>query len=203
MALITTSEAKQQIPALTGTAEDALLTELIAVASRVIAEYCGYPMATATAQPTMESRSYTMYLDGPGERDLVLPVRPVTAVASIYDSVDRRYGADQLVASTDYAITEGQSGLVELNWNAAHGVWSTGYRSIKVTYTAGFVTIPEALHQAARMTVRALYDSRQTQGKTSQSVGGVSIGMVTPSAIPVEVREILAPYRLPRALVPV
>ena len=127
----------------------------------------------------------------------------MTAVASIYDSVDRRYGADQLVASTDYAITEGQSGLVELNWNAAHGVWSTGYRSIKVTYTAGFVTIPEALHQAARMTVRALYDSRQTQGKTSQSVGGVSIGMVTPSAIPVEVREILAPYRLPRALVPV
>jgi hypothetical protein len=203
VALITTSEAKQQIPGLTGTAEDTLLTELITITGRVFAQYCGYPAATAGAQATMESQSYTLYLDGPGGRELVVPVWPVTAVASIYDSADRRYGADELVASTDYTLIEGQRGLVELDWDAQHGTWSTRRRAIKITCTAGWVTVPDAVKHAARLMVRHLYDLRQTQGKTSQSIAGGSVALPPPTSMPVEVRELLGPYRLPRALVPV
>lgn len=202
MALITPAEARYQIPGLTGTAENALLTDLIAVAGAMMARWCGYPPATVGAAPTMESTAYTRYLDGPGGTDLHLDVSPVTAIASIYDSSDRRYAAADLVASTDYTLTDPDHGLVALDYDATHGVWSTGERAIKATWTAGFSTVPHDLQHACRLTVRHIYDLRQVQGRTSQSVAGVSVGLVEADALPAEARRILAPYRLARAVVP-
>lgn len=204
MALISTSEAKQMIPALSsGSTEDTLLTSLISAVGAAMAAWCGYPSASAGAAPTMESATYTRYQDGPGERLLVLEVWPVTSITSIYDSQDRSYRASDQVASGDFTLVEGERGLVELDWDASHGSWSTARRAIKSTYVAGWATVPENLKQAARIAVRALYDKRQTLSFTSQSVGGASVGMVTPADLPAETKQLLAPYRLPRALVPV
>ena len=203
MALISTTEAKQMIPALSGSTEDTLLGVLISAAGQAMAAWCGYPTASSGAAPTMESTTYARYQDGPGGRLLTLDVWPVTSVTSIYDSEDRRYGADDLVASGDYTLVEGDIGLVELDWDATHGAWSTAPRAIKATYVAGWATVPESLKQAARIAVRALYDKRQTISFTSQSMSGVSVGLVTPAHLPDETKQLLAPYRLPRALVPV
>ena len=203
MALISTAEAKQMIPALTGSTEDTLLTSLISAAGQAMAAWCGYPSASVGVAPTMETTTYTRYQDGPGGRLLYLDVWPVVSVTSIYDSEDRRYGADDLVASGDYTLVEGESGLVELDWDAIHGSWSTAPRAIKATYVAGWATVPESLKQAARIAVRALYDKRQTISLTNQNLGGASVGLVSPSHLPDETKQLLSAYRLPRALVPV
>jgi len=203
LALITPAEARYQIPGLTGTGEDTLLTELISAAGAMMARWCGHPPATVGAAPTMESASYTRYQDGPGGTDLRLDVYPVTAISSIYDSPDRSYAAADLVASGDYTLTDGERGLVTLDWDSVHGSWSTGLRAIKATWTAGFSSPPDELQHACRLTVRHLYDLRQVQGRTSQAVAGVSVGMVQATHLPDEVRRILAPYRLARSVVPV
>lgn len=203
MALITPAEARSQIPGLTGTAEDTLLTELISAVGGMIARYLGYPPATVGAAPTVESTSYTRYQDGPGGVELRLEVYPVTAISSIYDSPDRSYAAADLVAAADYTLLDGERGVVSLDYNATHGSWSNDRRAIKATYTAGFSTVPDDIQHAARLAVRHLYDLRQVQGRTSQAVAGVSVGLVTAAALPDEVRRILSPYRLARSLVPV
>lgn len=200
MALITTTEAKQQIPALTGTTDDTLLTELISVAGGLIAKYLGYPSASVGGTPTAESASYTRYMDGPGGRILTLDVYPVTAVASIYDDLDWDYAADDLVASGDYSIIEGDKGMIMLSSTSAHGSWSVAKRAIKASFTAGYATVPDWLQQAARITVRAMYDSRNSQGKENKSEGGVNVSFVKPSVLPLEAKQILAPYRLARTM---
>lgn len=200
MALITTTEAKQQIPALSGTADDALLTELISVAGAVIAKYLGYPPASVGGTPTAESTSYTRYLDGPGGRILTTDVYPLTAVTSVYDDPAWDYSASYLVSSSDYSIVEGDKGLIVLSSTSAHGTWTTGKRAIKATFTAGYATVPDWLQQAARITVRALYDGRNSQGKENKSEGGVNVSFVKPAALPIEAKQILAPYRLARTM---
>lgn len=200
MALITTTEAKQQIPGLSGTADDALLTEFISVAGGLIAKYLGYPSATVGGTPTAESASYTRYLDGPGGRLLSLDVYPVTAVSSIYDDPAWDYTASYLVSGTDYAIVEGDRGMIMLSSTSTHGAWSAEKRAIKATFTAGYATVPDWLQQAARITVRALYDSRNSQGKENKSEGGVNVSFVKAAALPAEAKQILAPYRLSRTV---
>lgn len=202
MALITTSEAKQQIPGLSGTTDDTLLTELISVAGGLIGTYLGYPAASAGGTPTAESASYTRYYDGPGGRILTLDVLPVTAVSSIYDDPSWDYSATYLVSSGDYTIVDGDTGMIVLSSTATHGSWTTGKRAIKAAFTAGYSTVPDWLQHAARITVRALYDLRNSQGKENKSEGGVNVSFTSAAAIPIEARQILAPHRLPRALVP-
>lgn len=203
MALITTSEAKSMIPMLSGSGDDSLISTLITVTDRMIAQHLGYPPATAGSASTAESTSYTLYLDGPGGRELTIPIWPVTSITSIYDSVDRRYAAADLVASTDYTLVEGQNGLVELDWDAQHGTFSEARRSIKVTFTAGWATVPEDIKHAAKLTVRHLWGHRQTAGKTTEGINGLNTSYVDPTSLPKEAKDILAPYRLPGTVVPV
>lgn len=204
MALITTAEAKQQIPGLTGSGDDTLLAELISVAGGVIGTYLGYPPSSVGATPTAESTSYTRYYDGPGGRELVVDVYPLTAVASIYDDPNRDYTSSYLVSSSDYAIVDSEIGLIDLTSTSTHGAWSTRRRAVKATFTAGYTTVPDWLQHACRLTVRHLWDLRQAQGKVTQGIaGGSATTYRDASDMPTEARMMLAPHRLSRALVPV
>ena len=200
MALITTTEAKQQIPGLSGSGDDALLTELISVAGSMIAAYLGYPSATAGAQPTAEATSYTRYMDGPGGVELRLELLPVNSITSVYDSPDRSYRAADLVASGDYTLEDGPNGLLMLDWDSVHGKWSTGKRAIKVAYSGGYSTVPDWLQHAARIVVRHLWDLREVQGKSSQSKGQSNVPLRDATGLPKEAKDILNPHRLPRTM---
>jgi hypothetical protein len=203
LALITTTEAKEVLLDVQGATTDDLISSLITTVGRLIANYLGYPPATAGAQATAESSSYTLYLDGPGGRELYIPVYPVTAIASIYDSVDRRYAASDLVSSSDYTLIEGQHGLVELDWDAQHGAWSTARRAIKVTCTAGWSTIPDPIKQAAKLAVKHHLQLRNKLGKTTETQAGGNTSYVEPTELPKEAKLMLNRYRLPTVMVPV
>src|SRR3990167_7885513 len=146
MSLVTAAQVKVYLPGLAaaGTDEDTALATLITRAEAATARYCGYPPASDGATPTMASTSYTLYVrarvpesspswgDGPeGYRTLRLPVRPVTAVASVYSDIDESYPASTLVASTDYT-RDGNTGELRLKTTAVLGSWSPEKRAQKV-----------------------------------------------------------------------
>lgn len=208
MALITAAQAKDRIPGLNGTGEDALLERLIAVAGAAIATFLGYPPASVGASPTAESTSYTIDCDSYGGRDLPLPVWPATAVSSVRD--DETLDFDQsiyLVPSSDYALTvDGRA--IRLKFASTWGNWRVGRGTIRVVFTAGYTTIPVWLQDACKIMVRHLYDLRQVQGRQNQSIAGVNVAigpgyndtLRNAGAMPQECIDLLAPHRHPSVL---
>lgn len=106
------------------------------------------------------ARSYTEYYDGTGQREFQLAQRPVLSITSLYEdpsaargqATDAFAASTLLTAGTDYSFSGLTGWVTRLN-----GVWTrptyrdagmlVGYPgssngSIKVTYVAGYVTIP-------------------------------------------------------------
>lgn len=201
MALCTVAEAQAQIPGVSGTAEEAILTDLIARAGPALARICGFPPASAGAAPTMESASYTRYLDGPAfnaPRELDLGLRPVTAITSIHDDSLWAYGSATLVDSGDYVLSADE-GRVLLAPSATH-LWTTGRRNIKVVCTGGYATVPDDLTHAAVMTVAHWWRLRTRLGRTAQSDARGN-SQAAPETIPAAARELLSPFMLAEAYV--
>ena len=199
MALITAAQARLVLTALTGTVEDTNLDTLIAAIGAAFARWCGYPPSSAGGNPTLESATYTRYLTGRGGRDLALDVWPVTSITSIQDDSTLDFdGSTYLVGATDYAIQDGEHGVVRLTSAAAHGSWSTGKGQIKAVFVAGFATVPNDLAFAARLAVKNIYELRNRQGKSSSSMGETSESFRDEELLPTSVRALLGGYRLPR-----
>ena len=199
MALITTSQAKDWLPGLSGSGSDTLLTALVSGVDAAFARWCGYPPASAGAAPTLEDVSYTRYLTGSGTRWLALDVWPVQSVTSIEEDETLTWdGSTYLVDSGDYTLMEGRKLLLKAT--ATHGLWSRTEGAIKAVFVAGFTAAPADLVVLAEQAVRNWWDSRTVQGKQSTSQGGTSTTFRDEDFLPPHVRRGLAAYRLPRAL---
>lgn len=199
MAIATAAQARTYIRGLTGTAEDATLDTLIARADSLIASYLGFPAATAGGDPTIEDVTYTLYLDGPGGAELRLPYFPIQSVTSVHDSSDRTYGAADLVPAADYSLF-GDEGIIRLDDDGSTVAWSEIKRAIKVVAVIGWVTIPDGLVHAACVQVAHWFGARDHIGRSSVSQQGGSISVRDLGLLP-EVKQALAPYRLPGAWV--
>lgn len=195
MAIITAAQAKAYLPQVTGTTDDTLIDTLITRADAVIARWLGWPAATAGGVPTIEDVTYTLYVDGSGETDLYLPVRPVVSITSVYDDPARLYPASSEVASGDYTA-DLDAGLLTCDSDGTHGAWSSGRRAIKITAVAGYATIPADIQHAACLLVKHWWRLRLEAGRESVSDVAGSV-TVTAETIPESVRQILWPYRLP------
>lgn len=206
MALMTAAELRAAIPELgSNTDHDTELDRIIARMGGAFARYCGYPPATATASSTMESTTYTLYLTGSGGRDLVLPIRPVTAITSIEDDVERDFnGSTYLVASAGYSLRwdPSRGSVVVLTSTSAHGVWSTVRGAIKVVCTAGWTTAPYDVLEAARIAARQWWGRRSRDGMMSRSAGqGGSTTYRDEDWLTEEVTAMLGQYRLPGTVI--
>jgi len=155
------------IPA-ANTSQDTWLTALQPAAEAVVSEFTGR---------RFESQNYTEFYNGNNRRELALRWRPVTAVASVYLDYAGAFGhnpSSPFPAST--LLADGVSYV--LDWDGPNAVQSrsglllrlntvwpelprsysaprsltldTGplYGNIKVTYTAGYVTVPEDIQYA-------------------------------------------------------
>lgn len=200
MALITAAEARDLLPNLTGTGEDTLLDTLIAAVGVVFARHCNYPAAATGGAPSMESASYTDYIDGPWHPDdpatLRLRAGPVTAVASIYDDPEWSWGSSTLVAGGDYVLIPDDRRLVSLTPLSTHA-WSRYRRAIKVAYTAGYASVPGDLKLAARIGVKHAFEHvRHQLGVQSMSAEGASQTLDV-HVMPPIVGKILGAYVIP------
>lgn len=136
------------------------------------------------------STSRTEYFDGDNSDTLHVKAYPITAVTSIYVDADRDYGASTEIDSDDYTYY-GPEGTIKTDG----ALFTGGHKSVKVTYTGGYSTIPADLQQAVKELV-AFWYKRNTDkrvGVTNVSVGDKSIGYET--NVPESVLSIFKRYR--------
>lgn len=192
---MTGEEARLYIKELSSSGDDTDIDTLIARADGVMAAWCGFPARGAIA--SLEDQSYTLYLDGPGGTELLLPVGPIQSVTSIEDDPTHLYdGSTYLVDSGDYTLF-GDDYIVELDSDGTWGLWSEGRRNIKAVVVAGWATVPADMKHACGLQVAHWYRHRTNIGRESESARGGSIQIRPQSLLP-GVKAALRPYRLPQ-----
>lgn len=113
---------------------DAELLRLIPVVDAFLAAYCNRPLESATITEYHSTR--------PGQTTLRLKQYPVISITSLYDDPDRTYGADTLLATSDYVLTDPAAGIVQLDGTLFGG----GLNNVKITYQGGYAAgSPERL----------------------------------------------------------
>lgn len=186
------ADVRVYLPELTGTGDDTAIAALLTSALAMASAWVGFPAADdGTRSLTVET--YTLYLDGPREDVLRLPVRPVVSVTSLHDDLGRTYGASTLVDAADYELFGDEGVLLPV----AGGGWSgpnvAGRRRYKAVVTAGWTALPPDLADAVVRLAAHLYRVRPTLGKSSLAQQGSSTGLRT-EAMPASVRQILERY---------
>lgn len=171
MALITLAEFKATM-GISDSTNDSLYTALIAHADALIKK---------RTRRNLESATFTQIYSGNGSIHLFLKETPVTGVSSIYLNNSAYWdlsaftSSHLLVAGTDYAVQWNESGLcVSGIVRRLNGVWPGAVLdspqrlvhgpeiqqgNIKVTYTAGYATIPSDLKWAASLIVKQAVNS--------------------------------------------
>lgn len=187
------------------TSEDATLDQFIAEVEASVLRYL--------KRGSFASASYTEYYSGDDREMIVLRHRPVTAVSLV--RVDpygyAGQGADAFNSDTawtvgvDYYVPSLDANEENLSMIAAirnNGIWPIGRGNIKVTYTAGYATIPDDLALAVNQMIAITRKSAEggmiigseTLGEYSYTVlsGG---GLSALGADAINAGKILAGYR--------
>jgi hypothetical protein len=202
MALVSASTLREYLPEIaSNTAIDGELNSLISRVEKVIANFLGFPFNEALLSPTLESTTYTFYVDAPIYDDfytLQLPISPVTSITSIHADGNREYGSDTLVDASTYDLDQ-KYGRVILKPQLVTKYFVSAYRGNKVVCTAGFATAPADLEHAICVLASLAQRNKTNQGKESLTSRNGSIKL-TPKNMPLEVKEYLRPYRSPTAI---
>jgi hypothetical protein len=178
---------------ITDSANDTLLGNIIQRGSDAIARFCNRVFAQRTIQET---------LPGPGGQLLKLKFSPIVTLTSI--ALD-----GETVDSDTYTLTEPEAGIV-----FRESYWA--YTGHKYSYTATYVhgynlpdmsgadTLPYDIQQAALELCKGMWLARQRDPSVSmESVpdvytvqyGGQGNGGALVGAIPLNVQELLLPYK--------
>lgn len=180
-ALTTLATAKTHLDVTVAT-HDATIERMIDTASEAIERFCDREFV---------SRSQTEYQYGSRTDRILLKHFPVTAVAELWidNSSDFTDSTNQLAADEFFIDQEVGVGL------KPGRLFGRGTRNIKITYTAGFTTIPKDLENACIQYVELLYDmwSDRRLGETTKSKGDESITYV--QGVPTIIVDALMPFK--------
>lgn len=122
----------------------------VAGASGMIRSHCGWDISQTTVTDEV--------LDGPGKRNLWLPTLRLTAVASV------AVNGDVLTVGTQYDWTR-YGKLIH------RGCWPCTARSITITYTHGWATLPDEVKTAALILAGVFYDNPDMAASMSEAWG--------------------------------
>jgi hypothetical protein len=177
---------------ITDSANDSLLGNIIQRGSDAIARFCNRVFAQRTIQET---------LPGPGGQLLKLKFSPIVTLTSI--ALD-----GEAVDPDTYVLTEPEVGIVfrESYWaytGHSYDYAATYVHGYNLPDTAGTDTLPHDIQQAALELCKGMWLARQRDPSVTmesvpdaytvqygQGKNGVSVG-----AIPLNVQELLLPYR--------
>lgn len=156
-ALTTVADVKELLGIDAGnTTKDNLIIRKINQATGMIEGWCGKSPDQHFASATYTNEEY----DGTGSPQLILRNRPVTSITSLQfrnsgQNVDDWDDFDTETYFTDTASLA--AGVVDLTYNI-----SSGFNRFRVTYVAGYSTIPHDLAEAAAMIAAFLVDNGTT-----------------------------------------
>lgn len=126
------------------------------VASGVIRSFCGWPISEETVTDKT--------LDGPGGRSIWLPTLRLTAVGAVVEN------GNSLAVTTDFDWTS-YGRLIR------NGCWPATARSVVVTYTHGYATVPADVKGACLALAGRLFTNPGAGGALrafTNTVGGVT-----------------------------
>lgn len=131
------------------------------------------------------------YQDGRGQNIILLRQFPVTAISELrIDGKSEFTDASTLIPATDYALTDDAQSVV-----FKRGYFPKGYRNIRVTYTAGYTTIPADLMNATLWLVHWYHHIRNAAdiGRVSKSKEGETVSWSQKA--PDYVKDTIARYK--------
>jgi hypothetical protein len=188
-ALISLTDLKAYLSAdtsdefLTDTSTDNEIERIINAASIWANRYTGVDLL---------SREHTEYYDGDGGRILYLDNFPVTSSVSelaLYVDTDREYNDDDKIESGDIILYSALGKIV-----LEDAIFSTGYQSVKITYTAGYAlaSVPADLAYAIKLICAAMWKKKKDKlvNVTGVTLEGTSVTL-TEKDIPALAKEIL------------
>jgi hypothetical protein len=183
-------EVKDHVDGLSGVdTYDSMIERLINAVSEQIEKYCD--------REFLDSESdVTEYYDGDGSISRIVIRRPpITSVTSVHDDTDRTYGADTLIASTDYVVYN-DTGSIVLDGST----FSRGLKNIKIIYQGGYTTstIPSDLNLACILQCAFMFQRRKELGLTSVSGSSGTITKYAPIKLLPATKQLLNPYRIYR-----
>ena len=132
-----------------------------------------------------------------GVRRLLLPIWPVSSIASVHQDEQWVFGASSLVDPDDYSLFADTWALVKAPGKAS---WSAVDRAIKITLSAGYTAenTPGVLIDAVGKQLAHEWNNRQRIGHTSVAADGATTAVRSFKLLP-SVTEQLADLRLPEA----
>lgn len=193
MSLASLSNVKEKLDLGSDNSEDDLINLLIGEVDSFFEGWSGGRI--------IEQASYVDYYDGDGRAFLYLDQRPVTSITNVWVDQDGYYGqaaggfadGDLWASGVDYALkrtdeSEKNRGLiVALKWKEfdnEFGIWPRGTGNIKVSYTAGYTTVPAALMGAAESLVIRMMNEIESGGLpiNSEKIGDYAYSLMTQAA---------------------
>lgn len=178
---------------ITSSGQDAKLSAVKTDIEDAVKKYCGRDLL-------VPSTPYTEYYAGDGSQRLIVDQRPVVSVSSIYIDPSCLFESGSLVPNlnsgspAELISSQRQldSGIIELFSYA----FLRGRRSVKITYSAGYATVPSDLQRAVKLICAKAWKVQELQmiGQISQQVGDKTV-TYEPDAWPKEAAEILGRYR--------
>ena len=159
------------------TTDDATLSRMVTAVSNYIQSWLNRSFAVA---------SYTDILNGTGGNQLVFHEYPVISVSSMTIS------GNIIPASPDGI----QPGYVF----DARGIYLIGYqltkgiKNVRITYSAGYATVPPEIEQACIELIALRYRERSRIGEVSKSIGGEVVSF-SQKDFPEGVKTILNNYK--------
>lgn len=183
--LTTTADIKTMLGITAGTGSDAMIALIKAQVEAWVKTYCGRDFLAA---------DYVEYYDGDGGAHLRVNQRPIISVSSIYTDPSRVFAAASLIPATDI-IGDSESyrlGYIQL----LTYTFIQGVKSSKVSYRAGYATIPADLAGAVRTIICKVFKiaSKQLYAEVSHQVGDMNIS-ISPDTFPKDAMIVINGYR--------
>ena len=134
------------------------------------------------------ARDLVEYYDGDGTNVIFLDNYPINSIASVYQDSDRIF-PEPPVDSDDYIYYATNRKLVGLS------NWYRGIQTIKITYNAGYVTVPSDLEQGVLILISVMYKNYKDHRYGVTSVGIDDQRIAYETTVPKIVKELWDPYR--------
>lgn len=186
IALVSLDEAKEFCK-ITASTDDALLNGLINKVSALANQYTGRHLLQKT---------HTLYFNGTGTPEIIVPEFPIISVTSLNDDLDRSFGSSTAIDVSADVLVDKEGGILTL-WNTERA-FQVGRGNVKLVMSAGYAlaSVPYNLALAVDRGVQSFYDkaTKRRGDVVSETVGDRTTTFVV-SDLPVDVKALLNPYK--------
>ena len=198
MAIATLAQLKGHLK-IASTADDALLTRILAGVEMAIARECRRVFGQASS---FSEASRTEFLTAVGLDTIFLSSYPVVSISSIQADEDRDFdSATALIENTDYLVDKDTGIVTRLGsyWPFDRGTvkvaYVAGYEAAGADHVAGHYAMPADLTNAVIMQAAFEYGRAGKEGITSTSAGGGNVTLYQPEGLLPGVKKMIAPFK--------